>query len=93
MPAVTNKKLKPFRIPRQIWEAIINLNELFGFNPSFSKFATSSLTTSATLNLKTAISVLGYEPSKNFDNSYLEIVEWINQIGGWETYLSSIPVK
>lgn len=93
LPAVTNQKLKVFRISRHLWEAIINLNELICFNPSLTRFGSSSLTKNAILNIETASSALEYAPKKNFDNSYLEIAEWINNTGGWKTYLSNIEMK
>lgn len=93
LPAVTNQKLKVLKIPRHFWEAIINLNELICFNPSLTKFATSSLTKDAILNIDAASSALDYAPAKNFDNSYFEIAEWINKTGGWKTYLGNIAMK
>lgn len=90
LPAVTNQKLKVLKIPRHFWEAMISLNELISFDPSLTRFANSSLTKAAILDIGAASSTLEYAPVKNFDNSYFEIADWINQTGGWKNYLSNV---
>jgi nucleoside-diphosphate-sugar epimerase len=93
LPAVTNQKLKVLKVPCRLWEVMIYMNELIRFNSSLTRFATSSLTKDAVLNIDTAYSALEYAPVKNFDNSYLEIAKWINNTGGWKTYLRNIDMK
>lgn len=86
LKAATGMNLKSVKIPRLIWEVMIGANELMHFSKSLSRFGSAQLTKTALLDITNAKVNLGYAPKMRINDSFLEINQWVNSIGGWEMY-------
>lgn len=86
LKAATGMNLKSVKIPRLIWEAMIGANELIHFSKSLSRFGSAQLTKTALLDITNAKVNLGYAPKMRINDSFIEINQWVNSIGGWEMY-------
>ena len=86
LPLVAGKPLKPVTIPASIFNLLVAINDKIKFNSSFNKFAASSLTHTAVLNIDKITETMNYAPLKNFNNSYKEISDWIHKEDGWKNF-------
>ena len=78
LSAVTSKQLRTFIIPEVVFERLIAINEKLKLCPVLNRFAASSLTGTAVLDIEKISNTLGYFPIKNFLNSYIEIADWMH---------------
>ena len=86
LPLVAGKALKPKTIPASVFNLFVAINNKLKFNRSFNKFAASSLINTAVLNIDEIIQKMNYDPLKNFNNSYSEIIDWIHKEEGWKNF-------
>jgi nucleoside-diphosphate-sugar epimerase len=86
--AATGMELSTMEIPKFIWESAVQLNEIFGFHSNLSRFGSDQLTKIALLDISEAQENLNYRPMKKIDDSFTDINNWINSIGGWKVYRS-----
>jgi nucleoside-diphosphate-sugar epimerase len=93
LPLVTGKRLNTVKIPAWLFELFVALNNKLKLNRSFNRFAASSLTSEATMNIDKICDQLNYRPLKNFYNSYPEIGNWIHQEDGWKTLFNTSPAN
>jgi nucleoside-diphosphate-sugar epimerase len=87
LPLVAGRPLKTVIIPAPIFNLFVAINNKIKFNPSFNKFAASSLTNIAVLNIDEMVQKMNYDPLKNFDNSFTEITDWVHKEDGWKNFL------
>jgi len=88
--AATGMELSTIKIPKFIWESVVQLNELFSFHRTLSRFGSDQLTKIAQLDITWAQENLDYHPIKKIDDSFTDINNWVNSIGGWKMYKGSI---
>jgi hypothetical protein len=81
-------ELSTMKIPKFIWESAVQLNEIFSFHSTLSRFGSDQLTKIALLDISEAQENLGYFPMKKIDDSFTDINNWVNSIGGWKVYRS-----
>ncbi len=93
LPLVTGKQLETVKIPAWLFELLVAINSKLNLNRSFNRFAASSLTNEATMNINKISDQLNYRPLKNFYNSYPEIGKWIHQEDGWKTLFKTTPAN
>ena len=93
LPLVTGKRLETVTIPAWLFDLFVAVNSKLKLNRSFNRFAASSLTTEATMNIDKISDQLNYIPLKNFYNSYPEIGNWIHQEDGWKTLFNTSPAN
>jgi len=82
LSAVTSKQLRTFSIPSLVFESFIAINDKLKLFPALNRFAASSLTGTAVLDIGKISKTLGYIPKKNFLNSYFEIADWVHNEKG-----------
>ncbi|MEO6328561.1 MAG: NAD(P)-dependent oxidoreductase [Ginsengibacter sp.] len=88
LPLVVGKKLKEITIRASMFNLFVAINTKVKFNRSFNRFAASSLINTAVLNIDAITQQMNYDPLKNFNNSYAEIINWIHKEDGWKNFFN-----
>ena len=67
--SVTDRPLKIFLVPKQLWNLLVRFNAIFHFIPQLTTFGSKQLTQTALLNVELAKKELGYSSSNSFYES------------------------
>ncbi|MEP6616266.1 MAG: NAD(P)-dependent oxidoreductase [Ginsengibacter sp.] len=87
LPLAVGKPLQLVRIPAMIFNLFVALNNKLNLDRSFNLFAAASLTSTAVMSIEKIRHQMGYNPARNFSNSYPEIASWIHQEHGWKNIM------
>jgi 2-alkyl-3-oxoalkanoate reductase len=92
LTAVENRPLKVISIPRGAINILTRLNSKLNFIRQLNPVVIKSISKNALLDTFCIRKELSYNPVHNFQNSHMEIVQWINQMGGKTAYLKSLGI-
>ena len=90
LTAIENQPLKVISIPRGASNILTRLNSKLNFIRQLNPVVLKSVSNNALLDTFSIRKELSYNPAHNFQNSHMEIVQWINQMGGKKAYLNSL---
>jgi len=91
LPLVAGIQLKKITVPAPVFNLFVAFNNWFKLSRTFNRFAVSSLTTTAILNIDKIKYQVNYDPLNNFYNSYREIIDWVHNEEGWKQVFNAPP--
>lgn len=89
--AIEKRKLTLLPVPAPILDMFLVLNSKAGIIKNKNQPVLRSLNTNTVLDISRITKELNYIPIKSFHNSYSEIAEWIDSLGGSKNYLQQLP--
>lgn len=89
--AVERHKLKLIPLNKLVLDIFLFLNSNIHIVKNISPLVLNSLNRNAILDISRIRKELNYRPSKNFQNSCVEIADWISKLGGKKSYLKQLP--
>jgi nucleoside-diphosphate-sugar epimerase len=85
-----DKNLRVINVPGPAIRALRILDSKFHISDQLSPVALQAITENSILDLTRIKETLGYHPPHIFDESFKEIGEWVNHIGGIKPYLNAL---
>ena len=83
--AVEGRSLSVVNVPLSVLRSLANINP-----KRVSPLALKIFTKNSVLDLGHIKNALAYQPSYSFDNSYIEIGEWVHNLGGKKVYIDNL---
>lgn len=78
-------------LSKPVLKMFLYLNSKIPIVKNISPLVLNSLDRDAILDISRIRKELNYKPSKNFQNSWVEITDWVSKLGGKQSYLKQLP--
>ncbi len=89
---IENEPLKVISIPRGALNILSRLNSKLSFLKQINPVIIKAINRNALLDTFSIRKELKYQPVRDFQNSHLEISQWIKNMGGKKAYLSQLGI-